>query len=70
MAVLMHGPAFTEEGEIVERQVPESDVPAYEKDGYVKGPKPEKAQAKPRAASSFGAEEPAEEEDAKKKKGK
>lgn len=38
--VLMHGPAFKESGEIVERQVPETDVPAFTNAGYVKGPIP------------------------------
>lgn len=57
MFVLMHGPAFTEEGEIVERQVPDSDVPAYQRDGWIKGPKPEGAEARPRDPRLFGAEE-------------
>ena len=33
----MHGPAFNDKGELVEREVPEGDVPAFQNAGYVKG---------------------------------
>ena len=39
--VLMHGPAFDGSGELVERNVPEVDVPAYRQAGYERGPLPE-----------------------------
>jgi len=38
--VTMYGAAFTEEGELVEREVPKEDVSAFERDGYVKGKLP------------------------------
>ena len=34
---IMHGPAFDGSGEIVERDIPEADVPAYTVAGYVPG---------------------------------
>jgi hypothetical protein len=37
---IMHGPAFNDSGEIVEREVPEVDVKAYVDAGYTLGPKP------------------------------
>ncbi len=37
MAVEMYGPAFDGSGKLVNREVPESDVKAYEAAGYVKG---------------------------------
>lgn len=40
--VLMHGPAFDGSGDIVERQVPKVDVPAYRNAGYVDGANPTK----------------------------
>ena len=40
MAVKMYGPAFTPEGEMVEREVPEADVTAFENSGYKKGALP------------------------------
>lgn len=56
--VTMHGPAFTAKGEIVERQVPKSDVVAFEKDGYVKGPLPAGGgESRPRADMASKKEE-------------
>ncbi len=40
--VLMHGPAFDGSGDIVERQVPISDVTAYRNAGYERGENPTK----------------------------
>ena len=40
--VLMNGPAFDGSGEIVERDVAERDVLAYQKAGYKFGPGPQK----------------------------
>jgi hypothetical protein len=41
MTILMHGPAFTESGEIVERYVPQADVVAFRNAGYAVGPIPD-----------------------------
>lgn len=38
--ITMHGPAFIEGGNFVQREVPEVDVSAFEKAGYKKGPLP------------------------------
>ena len=38
--VTMYGAAFTAEGELVEREVAQEDVVAFERDGYVKGKLP------------------------------
>lgn len=35
--VLMHGPAFDDSGQLVERNVPEKDVSAFKAAGYVLG---------------------------------
>lgn len=62
MSVKMYGPAFTEEGEIVERDVPEADVVAYERDGYVKGSLPPGAALAPRPRPGITAhDKPADE---------
>jgi hypothetical protein len=37
MSVTMYGPAFSEGGNFVQREVPDADVVAFEKAGYVKG---------------------------------
>lgn len=63
--VLMHGPAFDESGDIVEREVPEVDVIAFENAGYKRGAKPEATAA----VEDEGVAE-AVEEAPKKKKGK
>jgi hypothetical protein len=41
MAVKMYGPAFDESRGLVDRDVPEADVVAFENAGYVKGSLPE-----------------------------
>lgn len=38
--ILMHGPAFNETGETVERMVTPRDVQAYRNAGYAEGPMP------------------------------
>lgn len=49
MSVTMHGPAFDESGELVQREVPEADVHAFQNVGYSLGGLPPKAipEAKP-----------------------
>lgn len=36
----MHGPAFDDSGDVVDREVPVGDVAAFEAAGYTKGGKP------------------------------
>lgn len=45
MFVIMHGPAFDDSGKIVERQVPDADVRAFEDAGYRKGALPDEFKA-------------------------
>ena len=63
---VMHGPAFTEEREMVQRVVPYADIKAFEAAGYVIGPLPEhlkpKAKEEPKAKE---AKAPKSEEKAK-----
>lgn len=65
--VTMYGPAFTAEGKIVEREVPEVDVVAYEQSGYVKGKMPEGLAPVPRPSLAVKEEDDPKES---KKKGK
>lgn len=43
--VKMHGPGISDPSKIVERDVPENDVVAYQQAGYTKGPIPSKSDA-------------------------
>ena len=76
MPVTMYGPAFTPEGEMVQREVPEADVVAFEQSGYTKGKLPSGLSPVPRpeiaAADAAEAAEAAErkKEAAEAKKGK
>jgi len=47
--IVMHGPAFTEEREFVERVIPYVDIVAFEKAGYVRGPLPDHLKPAPKA---------------------
>lgn len=62
MAVMMHGPAFDGSGDLVERQVPDMDVVAFEAAGYKRGPLP------PAEAAAESTDPPKEPAPAKKKK--
>ena len=63
--VVMHGPAFTEEREFVERVVPHVDIVAFEKAGYVRGPLPD--HLKPKQKEEPKAKEPKAKSDDKAK---
>lgn len=47
ITVLMHGPAFDDTGQLVEREVPVGDIDAFERAGYKKGGFPGTATALP-----------------------
>lgn len=51
MSVKMYGPAFDDTGELVERDVPDLDVQAYENVGYKRGPLPEELKSSVVAAT-------------------
>lgn len=63
MSIKMYGPAFTESKEMVEREVPESDVTAFIAAGYKLGVLPEEFKPVPEVKEK---EKPA----TKKEKGK
>ncbi len=70
MPVKMYGPAFDESGTIVERDVPDADVRAFEQAGYVIGELPLYLYQPVEEAKDAPKSEPEPEPQPKKGKGK